>query len=183
MSRPHAGGASGAGDEATGLISCVGCGAMVPDVTWPVHRYIGASPGCWAIYAETVGGGLFGSIAPPWGALMVDAYASSHPGEPGPQSTPSVWVHLIALQLVLEGDWPASQLIRIRTLAADSFDDWGWLDPPASMGPVTIVDLDEASDGPLDELARSWIEGVWMAWAAEHDGIRAKARMLVAALD
>ena len=33
---------------------------------------------------------------------------------PGPQSTQSVWVHLIALQLVLEGGWATSQLIRIR---------------------------------------------------------------------
>ncbi len=155
---------------------------MVPDVTWPVHRYVGASPGCWAIYAETMGGGLFGPIAPPWGPLMVDAYMTSHPGLPGPQSTPSVWVHLIALHLVLEGGWPASRLVRIRTIAADSFDGWGWLEQPASMGPVTIVDLDEASDGPLDDLAQRWVEGVWAAWASQHEAVRAKAAELVAAL-
>lgn len=183
MSRPHVGGASGASDDAAGLVPCIGCGAFVPDVTWPVHRYIGASPGCWAIYAETIGGGLFGPIAPPWGPLMVDAYASSHPGEPGPQSTPSVWIHLIALQLVLEAGWPTSQLVRIRALAADMFDDWGWLGPPDSMGDVTIVDLDEGSDGPLDDLTRRWVEGVWAAWAAQHERIRTKAAELLRGLD
>jgi hypothetical protein len=34
------------------LIPCTGCGAMVPDIEGPTHRYIGASPGCWQIYSE-----------------------------------------------------------------------------------------------------------------------------------
>ena len=180
MSRPHVGGRSGAEDEATGLVPCIGCGALVPDVAWPVHRYIGASPGCWAIYAETMGGGLFGPIPAPWGPLMVDAYAASHPGVPGPQSTPSVWIHLVAMQLVLEGGWRTDQLVRIRTLAADAFDGLGWLEPPVSMGDVTIVHLDEASVEPLDDLARRWVEGVWASWSAHHEPVRAWAGRLVA---
>ena len=89
-----------------GEVPCYGCGALVPDVTWPSHRYVGASPGCWAIYAEVAGGGLLPPLPSPYGALVVDAYMAQHPGVPGPQSTQSVWVHLIALQLVLEGGWP-----------------------------------------------------------------------------
>lgn len=169
--------------EVVGLVRCYGCGALVPDVTWPMHRYIGASPGCWAIYAEVVGGGLLGPIPSPWGALLVDAYAAQHPGVPGPQSTPSVWVHLIALHLVLEGGWRADQLVRIRTFAAESFAGWGWLEPPAATGDVTVADLDEASEGPVDELARQWVEGVWAAWAVHHGAVRAKAAELVAVLD
>jgi hypothetical protein len=31
-------------EEQAGLRACVGCGAMVPDLEVPTHRYIGASP-------------------------------------------------------------------------------------------------------------------------------------------
>ncbi len=102
---------------------------------------------------------------------------------PGPQSTQSVWVHLIALHLVLEGGWPASQLVRIRKAVGDLFPDLPWLEPPAHLGAVTFPDLDEASDGPLDDLAKRWIEGVWAAWAIHHEAVRVKATELVGALD
>ena len=165
-----------------GQVRCYGCGALVPDVTWPSHRYVGASPGCWAIYAEVAGGGLLPPLPIPYGALVVDAYMAQHPGVPGPQSTQSVWVHLIALQLVLEGGWPTSQLIRLRKAVGDLFPDLSWLEPPAFLGPVTFPDLDEASDGPLDELARAWVDGVWAAWSVHHATVRGKAAELVVAL-
>lgn len=170
------------GADPLGQVRCFGCGALVPDVTWPSHRYVGASPGCWAIYAEVAGGGLLPPLPIPYGALVVDAYMAQHPGVPGPQSTQSVWVHLIALQLVLEGGWPASQLVRIRKAVGDLFPELPWLEPPAFLGAVTFPDLDEGSDGPLDDLARAWVDGVWAAWAAHHEVLRAKAGDLVAAL-
>lgn len=163
-------------------VHCYGCGALVPDVMWPVHRYIGASPGCWSIYAEVFGGGLLPPLPAPFGALIVDAYAAQHPGVPGPSSTQSVWVHLIALQLVLEGGWATSQLIRIRKAVGELFPDLPWLEPPPSLGEITFADLDDASDGPLDDLAGRWVEGVWAAWAIHHDAVRSKATALVTAL-
>ncbi len=39
-------------EERAGLRACVGCGALVPDLEGPAHRYIGASPGCWAAYGR-----------------------------------------------------------------------------------------------------------------------------------
>jgi len=162
------------------LVACVGCGALVPDVTWPIHRYIGASPGCWSIYAEVYGGGLLPPLRAPYGALIVDAYAAQHPGVPGPQSTQSVWVHLIALQLVLEGGWATTRLIDLRKAVGEVFPDLPWLEPPPSMGEVTFPDLDAASDGPLDDLAARWVEGVWNAWAIHHEVVRARAVELVA---
>jgi hypothetical protein len=35
-------------------IRCVGCGALVPDIDGPTHRYMAASPGCWALFGEVV---------------------------------------------------------------------------------------------------------------------------------
>src|SRR5690349_16527175 len=80
------------------LVACVGCGAMVPDVDGPTHRYIGASPGCWQIYGELLAG--TDGIMPH--RLLVDVYAAQHPGVEGKQSSQSVAAHLFVLCLVLE---------------------------------------------------------------------------------
>ncbi len=85
----------------TRLVASVGCRGVVPDGDGPIHRYMTASPGCWRIHAELGAGGF---PASPRSPLTVDAYAVTHPGVPGPQSTPSVWVHLVTLCAVLESD-------------------------------------------------------------------------------
>ena len=36
----------------TAFEPCPGCQAPLPALDGPTHRYIGASPACWAIYAE-----------------------------------------------------------------------------------------------------------------------------------
>ena len=33
---------------------CSGCGAQVIKIDSPVHRYIGASAGCWAVFGEVL---------------------------------------------------------------------------------------------------------------------------------
>ena len=171
--------------EAVGaLIACVGCHGLVPDVDGPIHRYMTAAPGCWQAYTGLLGGGLPPS---PAAGLCVDAYAVTHPGVPGPQATPSVWVHLITLCFVLERRWPVDQAIRLRKLAADSFSGWPWLTPPASMGDVTAVDLSRALDardgGLAIELTRRWVDGAWAAWAAHHPVVRARTEWLARKLD
>jgi hypothetical protein len=162
---------------AVGRTACVGCGALVPDIDGPTHRYIGASPGCWAIYTELAGGGL---PASPLSALAVDAYAVQHPGVPGPQSTPSVWIHLIALQLSLDGGWRMDQLMRIRAAAADSFDGWPWLEPPGSMGDVTVVDVAAPDSAARSDTVDRWVRAAWEAWRSSHAVIRVRASTLFA---
>jgi hypothetical protein len=74
-----------------------GCGALVPDERGPTHRYILSAPGCWRIYGELQG--RYGQAGVGWRTqkLPADACAVQHPGEPGPQSSQSVVVHLVAL--------------------------------------------------------------------------------------
>jgi hypothetical protein len=156
-------------------VPCVGCGALVRDFDGPTHRYIGASPGCWAIYTELGAGGLPATLLSP---MSVDAYAVQHPGTPGTQSTPSVWVHLITLHLILEAGWPTSQAIRLRAAGADAFDGWPWLEPPASMGGVTVVDVVEAAEGDASVIDR-WVRGAWDAWREQHQTVRSQARTVI----
>jgi len=169
--------------ERAGVVACVGCGGLVPDEDGPIHRYMTASPGCWRIYTELGAGGL---PPRPWAGLTVDAYAVTHPGIPGPQSTPSVWIHLLTLCFILERGWPADRAIALRRAAADSFDGWPWLQPPTSMGSVTAVDASQAIDaGPTDPdgsagLIRGWVEGAWVAWSPHHPAIRQRADRLSA---
>ncbi len=41
-------------DREDAQVRCIRCGALVPDVEGPTHRYIAASPGCWAVFGEVV---------------------------------------------------------------------------------------------------------------------------------
>ena len=169
-----------AGATSVGTIICVGCHGVVPDIEGPIHRYMTAAPGCWRAYTELLGGGGL----PPSTAvgLTVDAYAVTHPGVPGPQSTPSVWIHLLTLCFVLERRWPVEQAIRLRRAAADAFRGWPWLAPPESMGDVTAFDVAAAialGDGSSAiSMTRRWVDGAWSAWAAHHAAIRARADFL-----
>jgi len=164
-----------------GLVACVGCRGLVPDEDGPVHRYMTASPGCWRIYTEL---GAVSMPATARSALTVDAYAVTHPGVPGPQSTPSVWIHLVALCFVVERGCPVEQAVRLRRVGADAFDHWPWLDRPESMGDVTVVDVDravEAGDNAVaTELVDGWIDAAWGAWSVHHRSIRARADELAA---
>jgi hypothetical protein len=163
-------------EVATATIVCVGCRGIVPDIDGPIHRYMTAAPGCWRAYTELLGGGLPPSAA---AGLIVDAYAVTHPGVPGPQSTPSVWIHLLTLCLVLERRWPVEQAMRLRRLAADSFRGWAWLTPPESMGDLSAIDLSAAltaGDGRTAvDLTRRWVDGAWAAWASHHPAVRSRA--------
>jgi hypothetical protein len=69
------------------LEPCPGCRAPLPPVDGPTHRYIGASPACWALYTALQSGGDPPLAPAPANALLVDAYAAQHPGAPSPQAT------------------------------------------------------------------------------------------------
>ena len=84
------------------LRPCPGCGALVPKVGGPTHRYIGASAGCWAAFGEVsekeYGDFRYARVH----GLTVDAYCAQHRGEPTPQAVRSVAVHLVGLYLQME---------------------------------------------------------------------------------
>ncbi len=154
------------------VIACIGCGRMVPDIEGPTHRYLESAPGCWAAYTSLPFGGMAGRADLPHGAMTVDAYAVQHPGRPGPSSTPSVWIHLAAMQLVLEGGWPADRLVDIRRAVADANDGWPWLTPPGSMGGTGAVDVTLAPAADVAAVVRAWVDAAYGAWADCHPAVR-----------
>ena len=115
--------------------------------------------------------------------LAVDAYAVTHPGVPGRQSTPSVWIHLVTLCCTLERGWALDGAIRLRRVAADAFDGWPWLDRPDSMGPVTAVDVARSvATGDTEAAGRlvdTWVVGAWQAWEVHHPAVRTRTDELI----
>ena len=110
-----------------GTEPCIGCGAIVPRTDGPTHRYLGASPGCWAVYGEVLAREYQEPTYAVVHRMTVDAYAVQHPGTSSPQTIQSVVVHLISLCLML-----VMQQAKRR-----HGDDFLWLDPPDSLGATT----------------------------------------------
>ena len=155
------------------LRPCVGCGALVPEIDGPTHRYLGASPGCWAVYGEVLEREYGDYRYWPVHRLTVDAYAVQHPGEPSPQTIQSVVVHLISLYLVLERDRDPNEATKAMQQAATRKQGFAWLDPPASLGKVTVLYVRDAKN-PAEHTTRvrEWARSAWQAWASYHETVR-----------
>lgn len=152
---------------------CPDCGAHLSPFDGPIHRYIGASPACWAIFSALNVGEP--PLAPGLhNGLLVDAYTAQHPGKPSPQAIQSVAVHLLALYSVLvQGADPADALqIRLRALrdaTRSRRDRFTWLTPPDLTGGVTVATIAAApTPAARTELLNALVGEVWARWAAPH---------------
>lgn len=156
------------------LSKCPGCGGLFEDIEGPTHRYLEASPGCWAAYGEVLVREY--SDAAYYGVhrLTVDAYAVQHPGHPSPQSIQSVAVHLISLCLVLERGVDVQRATQAMQAAIKDKSRFVWLTPPASLGAVTVADV--CATMGLEEhrkKVQAWSASAWAAWSPHHTTIRA----------
>lgn len=141
------------------------------------HRYIGASPGCWTIYGRLSEREAADFRYMSHHQLTVDTYCAQHPGKPSPQAVRSVAVHLVGLHLQLERETPTERLYvarqRVASLGKEGKLDLMWLEPPASMGEVTVLCALETGDpAKYAEVVRWWAGSVWEAWGAHHETVR-----------
>lgn len=146
-------------------VRCDDCGATVPAVDGPTHRYLGATAGCWALYGRLLAGEP--SIAPAeFAASVVDAYAAQHPGADVPPARQSVAIHLVALHARLAHGRDVGDLNRIRVDAAE----WGhrngfeWLTPKPDHWPATVVDLASSGDSERQACVERYVRGVYEGW-------------------
>lgn len=155
------------------LTRCPGCGALLPDIEGPVHRYVGASVACWAVHGELLARRYEDARFADVGLLFTNSYMVQHPGTPSPQSIQSVAVHLIGLYLVLERGVDDSRLIQVLRGAADGSAGFHWLEPPLVDYAVTGLDL-RATPDPADAqlLLRQMAESTRDAWAVHQPQIR-----------
>jgi len=153
---------------------CLGCGGIVPRVEGPTHRYLEASPGCWETYGRLLAKEYSRRAYWRVHTLTVDAYALQHPGVRSPQTIQSAAVHLIGLCAILERgtsiEGGSKVKARAKARLATTFD---WLEPPNSLGDITVVQVSGARDA-ADHGARvqAWARAVWNAWAPHGDTVR-----------
>jgi hypothetical protein len=138
-----------------------------------------ASPGCWALYGEVSAREYTDAAYRRGGRQIIDAYAVQHPGVNERRAAQSVWVHLVSLCLVLEHGLTVEQSIAgMRRLLAEK-PTFEWLEPPASLGDVTAVDVHAARDANEHFVAvRRWCDSAWDAWAGHHKVIRRRTLQL-----
>lgn len=158
---------------ASRLSPCPGCGALFADGDGPTHAYIGASPGCWALFGEILAKEYGEYRYPDVHRLTVDTYAVQHPGAPSPQSIQSVAVHLISLHLVLEKGLNTQRATKALQRAVAESKHFVWLTPPPSTGNMTIQDVAKAQTlAEHVDLVERWARTVWRAWSDHHATVR-----------
>ena len=149
--------------------SCVGCGAIVKVIDGPIHRYMTSAPGCWERYGELLGALAIDPTLRVARQLCVDAYATQHPGTPGPQAIQSVAVHLINFHDYLVRRRPVSVPHLLGHKGA-----FHWLQPPSFASSRTVFDVPVSASGEeITEAARAWAESVWAAWSPHHAQVAA----------
>jgi hypothetical protein len=155
------------------LEPCPGCRALLPPLDGPTHRYIGASPACWALYTA-LGVGEPPLAPAPMNGLLVDAYAAQHPGVPSPQSIQSVAVHLLTLHGVFAQGLGVERALwlRLETLQERTGSRRGrysWLEPSDFTGSPTVAEIvREPTPEARSAAVARYVEGVYRAWASAH---------------
>jgi hypothetical protein len=101
-----------------------------------------------------------------------------HPGTTDRRAIQSVAVHLISLYFVLErGLTPSEATDKMRHALTDK-SRFVWLEPPQSLGDITVVDVVNVTDSIEHEtMVKRWARSAWEAWSAHHDQIRKWATM------
>ena len=155
---------------------CSGCGARyAPRPHDETHRYVGATPACWAAFGELLAR-EFQDVAY-WRVHRhtVDVYSVQHPGSDDRRQRQSVALHLIALCHWLEHGLAAARLNPITQRLAAADRPWPWLVPPREFD-ITVQDVLAARDGAEHvDLVRRWAVTTWDAWSAHHPIVRAWA--------
>ncbi|MBU0702309.1 MAG: hypothetical protein KKC18_00385 [Chloroflexi bacterium] len=138
---------------------CECCGAVVP----------GGTEGCQGLFHDIL---ALEYTDPAFGAvhlLTVDAYALQHSENHGPRSNA---YHLIRLGWLLEqgGDPRLGQSGPRSRAIAEGYKGFLFLEPPASRGRVTVVDVHSAATPEEHaERVRRWAGSVWEAWSDYHE--------------
>jgi hypothetical protein len=169
------------------LTPCPGCGALFPPFNGPIHRYIGASAACWALFNSCVvlkdpgdsellaasripGSQVVVPVAArtdaSLDALLGDAYGVQHHGDDSPQAIQSVAVHLLNVHGVISGKttrpgWALGRAIRQKGV-------FHKLTPPALGGALTIRHLFPGGGVDVPVTRTQYVVSVYEAWLSLH---------------
>ena len=159
---------------ALATVTCPQCGAAVPDVSGPVHKYVPSAPGCWQLFGHLQADEALRFGYPRTHRVVVDAYMAQHPGDGHDRrDRQSVFVHLAGLYAVLELNLQPAAATNVLRRVLQHRHDFPALTRDNGPGELTIVDLVGARDlADYDRRALDWGRGVWLAWAPHQPLIR-----------
>jgi hypothetical protein len=161
------------------VLQCMWCKGMFLDGNGPTHAYMESTPGCWAAYGRVLAREYKDLRYFATHGLTVDAYAVQHPGVQSRQSIQSVGVHLVRLCLFLEMGLAQDKANDAILAAATRKAQYHWLEPPASLGAITVADVEVASGIESHiSVVKSWASQMWEAWSPHHASIRSWAHHL-----
>jgi hypothetical protein len=155
-----------------GDVRCFGCGAVVPNVAGPVHAYMLAAPGCWALYGSLLAwrSSLSGAPGVATSQYLIDTYAVQHATNPDRRNRQSVAVHLMSLCAALEHDIPGS---RLRHLIGEwTHRDYPLLVPRPASFAVTLAGVAATPPEARPETVCTWAGSTWADWSAHHQQVR-----------
>jgi hypothetical protein len=156
---------------------CMWCKGWFDRLDGPVHAYMQSTPGCWAAFGRVLARQYADARLASVHWLTVDAYAVQHPGVESRQSIQSVGVHLVRLCLLLDHDLSPERANAAMTRVVRHKAAYHWLVPPASLGVLSVADVD-AADGvdAHQTTVRAWAQQMCTVWAPHHATVRAWAR-------
>ena len=155
-----------------GEVRCFGCGAVVQDLAGPIHAYMLAAPGCWALYGSllTWRSSLDGAPGVGTSQYLIDAYAVQHATNPERRNRQSVAVHLMSLCAALEHDIPG---IRLRHLIGEwTHREYPLLLPRPASYAVTVASVAAAHPEGRSEAVLTWAGATWADWSAHQERVR-----------
>jgi Family of unknown function (DUF5946) len=160
-------------------VRCFGCGGFFSEIDGPTHPYMESIAGCWHAYGEIMARQYLDPDYVEYYRFSVDAYAIQHPGKPSRQSIQSVGVHLIRLYLLLECDLEMNSANDVMKAASQIKQDFVWLQPPKSLGAITVADVARAkTNDELKSAATHWACTAWSAWSTHHHTVAEWAKLL-----
>lgn len=152
---------------------CPDCKAEFPAFDGPVHAYLGGNAACWKTYGDILAREYGDPRYMKSHRWTVDAYAAQHPGKPDPRATSSVYIHLMALYLLIEKNKTSTEATEaMQMVTREQKDQMTWLPIPQNLGTITVIDVIQATTPDAhDSLVKQWAQSVWRAWSDHHDAI------------
>ncbi len=153
-------------------MTCVGCGAEVADIEYPVHSDMRTSPGCWALFCELLGREFSDPAYWPVHQLTVNAYALQHAA-----SNPAL--HLLALCLRFDHGYSDAQILPIMRAAKKRNARLPEIGGPRYVT-LTVLSV-HAARNEWEHIASvtEWAQSAWKSFDDFHEVIRSLAHGLV----
>lgn len=162
--------------EASGLITCPGCGLKLTNQHLTISNNYNASAECNELFNTLSGYTLSLNNTNFIHQYVVDAYGAQHAG--GITKNIRVMFSLIGLCLAAEHNYTGRQVQLVHMKIRKQ--QWETLQLPRQKALITIADIIHANgkEGKII-MIKNWVKSVWDSWSLYHDLIRQQTLLYI----